>query len=190
MSKNSNSARKNAARAHAAANNTSYTAALRQLAAGPIFSDSDFRLPSRTDRYPSSQQLHVARGGGYVELRNSAFAGTPAYQDTAIRLTEDQFDQYQLSARRGRPDYSVLKLATHDHVYTYTNAEDPNSNTLTSDQDAFIAFLDGVYRGDFGGPTDGVNDGLTSGLTLKKQNKNKTGVGLFIFAHWYRPGSR
>ncbi len=163
MSKNSNFARKAAARKYAAKHNISYTAALRQLASGPVFRDCDFRLPSRVDLYPSSQQLHVARGGGYVEIRNSALVGTPDYQGTAIRLTEDQFDQHQLSARRGYPDYSVLRLVTYDTVYTYTNAKDPDSNTLTSDLDAFIAFLDGVHRGDFGGPADGTSEGLTSG---------------------------
>jgi len=163
MPKNTNSARKNAARDYAAERGISYTAALRQLPPEPVFRDSDFRLPSRTDRYPSSQQMHVARGGSYVEIRNSALAGTPAHRNTAVRLTEDQFDQYQLSARAGHPDYSVLKLVTYDTVYTWSNAEDPDSNTLTSDQDAFVAFLDGVYRGDFGGPSEGTNDGLTSG---------------------------
>jgi hypothetical protein len=163
MPKATNSARKNAARDYAAKHNISYAAAIRKLASEPVFRDSDFRLPSRTDRYPSSQQLHVARGGGYVEIRNSSLAGTPAHRGTAVRLTEDQFDRYQLSARDGHPDYSVLKLVTYDTVYTYVNAEDPSSNTLTSDQDAFIAFLDGVCRGDFGGPADGTSDGLTSG---------------------------
>ena len=163
MPKATSAARKNAARDHAAKDNIPYTAALRQLASEPVFRNSDFRLPSRTDRYPSSQQMHVARGGGYVEIRNSALAGTPAHRNTAVRLTEDQFDRYQLSARAGHPDYSVLKLVTYDTVYTWSNTEDPDSNTLTSDQDAFIAFLDGVYRGDFGGPSEGTNDGLSSG---------------------------
>jgi hypothetical protein len=128
MPKNSSSARRNAARALAAANikNISYTAALRRLEnlRCGVFQDSDFRTADRVEHYPSSQHLRLARGNGYVELRSSMLEGTAAYAATAVRFTEDQFDRYQLGARAGYPTGQPLEIdQTPDGAYTYRNAE-------------------------------------------------------------------
>jgi hypothetical protein len=165
MPKNSSSARRNAARALAAAESISYTAALRRLEnlCCGMFQDSDFRIADRVERYPSSQHLRLARGNGYVELRSSTLEGTAAYAATAVRFTEDQFDRYQLGARAGYPTGQTLEIdRAPDGAYAYRNAEDAGSSTLASDQNAFLAFLDGVFRGEFGGPSQGITEGLTN----------------------------
>lgn len=176
MPKNRSSARRNAARALAASKNITYAAALRRLASqsaggpvfNPVFNDDDFRIASRAERYPSSQHLPVARRDGHVELRASAPDSTPAYPETAIRFTEDQFDRYQLGARAGHPEATPLAIDRDvTGTYTYRNAEDEDSNTLTSDQEAFLTLLDGVVRGDFGGPTRGVGEGMTTGGVMR-----------------------
>lgn len=166
MPKNSSSARRKAARALAATEGISYTAALRRLEnlCCGVFQDSDFRIADRAERYQSSQHLSLAHGNGYVELRSSTLEGTAAYAATALRFTEDQFDRYQLGARAGYPVGQPLEIDRTPHgANTYGNAEDTDSNTLTSDQNAFLAFLDAVFRGEFGGPSQGITGGLTHG---------------------------
>lgn len=169
MPKNSHAARRNAARELAAHQQINHSAALRRLDAlhAMTFTDEDFVIGSRAADYPSDAHLCVARRNGYVEVRSSALAGTRLYVNTAIRLTEQQWDLYQLGVREGEPQGWPFHVDLNpDRRWVYRNIEDPDSNTLMSDGNAFLLLQDGIHRGEFGGPEHGVSSGLSSGPAM------------------------
>ena len=153
-----NAEAKRARRARAAETGISYTAALftdphrRTLR----FADEDFRTASRIDDAPAgTRHVQVARGNGYVQLRA---AGDPA----VITFTTEQFERYQLGARRGHPTGTPLFVVTRDDDWRFLNAEDPDG-LIRTDVHGHSCFLDGVFRGEFGGPETGRTDGLSTG---------------------------
>lgn len=144
----------------------------------PYFADDDFRSASRSARTPDgTRHVHVARRDGYVQLRSASLAGTAEYAATAVTMAEAQFDAYQLGARRGYPTGTPLQITVHPDTqdYLYRNGETGAEGTVISDEDGFLCFLDGVFRGEFGGPDAGRSNGLTSG-GLRAGPKTKSAV--------------
>ncbi|WP_157128996.1 hypothetical protein [Nocardia amamiensis] len=153
-----NAQAKRARRARATEAGISYTAAFfaDPHRSPPRFADDDFRTASRTEEAPAgTRHVQVARGQGYVQLRA---AGDPA----VITFTTEQFDRYQLGARRGHPTGTPLFVVTREDDWRFLNAEDPDG-TIRTDSHGHVCFLDGVFRGEFGGPETGRTKGLSTG---------------------------
>ncbi|MBF6333479.1 hypothetical protein [Nocardia transvalensis] len=124
------------------------------------FPETAFRTASRSARKPKGRHVQVARGGGLVQLRCADLSG----EMTAVTLTEDEFDEYQRGARRGTPTDTPLRIVRNSKQdYMVCHATNAAAGSCHPDQRGFLAFLDGVHRGEFGGPSDYRSEGLSSG---------------------------
>ncbi|WP_157124481.1 hypothetical protein [Nocardia pseudovaccinii] len=156
-----NAQAKRARRALAADAGISYTAAFfaDPHRVAPRFADKDFHTASQAGEAPAgTRHVQVARGNGYVQMRAGA---DPA----VITFTTEQFDRYQLGARRGHPTGTPLFVVTREDDWRFLNAEDPDG-VIRTDPHGHSCFLDGVFRGEFGGPESGRTEGLSSGRAM------------------------
>ena len=136
-----------------------------------IFGVEEFAVAQRAAEHGEGthRQLWVARcdATGVVELRVSDLTTPPTMAEPALRFTTEAFDRYQLRARRGMTieplQIDDIEDDAGERSWRLCNAEDPDSGSIVSDPSGHLAFLDGVFRGEWGGPDEGVTSGLHDG---------------------------
>ncbi|QWF78680.1 DUF397 domain-containing protein [Amycolatopsis sp. CA-230715] len=115
----------------------------------PRFADHEFRKAARSE--PKQNCVRVARRDGWVEVRDDKLQGRPEYATRALRLTEADFDDYQMAVREGRQQVGhSLETVRRDSdgMYVFRHRDVP-SIELEFTFDEVNAFLDGVVKGEF-----------------------------------------
>ena len=111
----------------------------------PTFGEHEFRKANISN--PNRECVRVARRDGWVEIRDDKTTfGAP--DDHRIRLTETQFDNYQLAVASGNSPGHYLELTPRpDDKQTLRSPNSPAELVFTDRE--ITAFHHGIHNGDF-----------------------------------------
>ncbi len=108
----------------------------------PHFAAEDFRKAKASE--PDKDCVRVARGSGWVELRDDKTAfGAP--DDHRIVLTSAEFDRFQAGIRSGRPEGPLRLDRQVDGTYLLRT----EAVTLTFTEPEVRAFRSGIRNNEF-----------------------------------------
>jgi hypothetical protein len=112
------------------------------MTSAPHFTEEDFR--KATASTPTQECVRVARGAGWVELRDDKTTfGAP--DDHRIVLTSAEFDQFQAGIRSGRNEGMLRLDPQGDGIYLLRTA----AVTLTFTEPEVRAFIAGIRDHEF-----------------------------------------
>lgn len=115
----------------------------------PVFDAGKFYKATTSSDANPVECVMIARGHGWVEVRDSKLEGTPYYEQLALRLRADQFDAYLSEVRNDNVFPSgFLRLALAENGdYLLTAAGTATVLRFTAGE--IEAFHDGVRKREF-----------------------------------------